>query len=97
MKVGAVTGLSIGYWTRESSLDEKTGIRTLTKLDFEEVSLVTFPANDEARIDAIKLKLAHGGLPDLNEFEKFLREAGFSKTQSAVIANRGLEASALPE
>lgn len=90
MKAGAVTGLSIGYWTRSSTLDEKTGIRTLTALDLEEVSLVTFPANDAARIDAVKLKLAHGGLPTLPEFERLLREAGFSKTQSAVIANRGL-------
>lgn len=90
-EAGAVTGLSIGYYVRESSFDEKTGIRTLTKLDLMEISLVTFPANDEARIDAIKLKLAHGGLPTLPEFETFLREAGFSKSKAAVIANRGLK------
>jgi HK97 family phage prohead protease len=91
MKAKAVSGLSIGYWVRESSFDEKTGIRTLTKLDLVEISLVTFPANDDARVDAIKMKLAHGGLPSLSEFEGLLREAGFSKTQSAVIANRGLK------
>lgn len=91
LKAGAVSGLSIGYWTRESSFDEKTGVRTLTKLDLEEVSLVTFPANEEARVDAIKLKLAHGGLPTLPEFEKLLRESGFSRSQAAVIANRGLK------
>lgn len=90
MKAGAVTGLSIGYWPRESSFDEKTGIRTLNRVDLEEVSIVTMPANDDARIDAIKMKLAHGGLPSLPEFEKLLREAGFSKTQAAVVANRGL-------
>lgn len=90
MKAGAVTGLSIGYWVRESSYDEKTGIRTLTKLDLVEVSLVTFPANDDARVDAVKFKLAHGELPDIREFEKLLREAGFSKTQAAVVAGHGL-------
>lgn len=90
MQAGAVSGLSIGYWTRESSYDEKTGVRTLTKLDLEEVSIVTFPANEDARIDAVKLKLAHGTLPTLPEFEKLLREAGFSKSQAAVVANRGL-------
>lgn len=90
MKAGAVSGLSIGYYVRESSFDEKTNIRTLTKLDLVEVSLVTFPANDEARIDQVKMKLAHGQLPTLPEFERFLREAGFSKTKAAVIANRGL-------
>lgn len=90
MKAGAVSGLSIGYYVRESSFDEKTGIRTLQRLDLVEISLVTFPANDEARVDAVKAKIAHGELPSLNEFERFLREAGFSKTKAAVIANRGL-------
>jgi HK97 family phage prohead protease len=90
MKAGAVTGLSIGYWVRESSFDEKTGIRTLTKLDLVEVSLVTFPANDDARVEAVKFKLAHGELPTIREFEKLLREAGFSKTQATLVAGRGL-------
>lgn len=91
MKAGAITGLSIGYWVRESSYDEKTGIRTLMKLDLEEISIVTMPANDEARVDAVKLKLAHGGLPTLPEFERLLRDAGFSRTQAATIAAYGLK------
>lgn len=90
MRSKAITGLSIGYYVRESNRDEKTGIRTLTKLDLVEISVVTTPANDDARIDAIKAQVAHGNLPSLPDFEKLLREAGFSKTQSAVIANRGL-------
>lgn len=90
MKAGAVTGLSIGYYVRGESWDEKERILTLTKLDLIEVSLVTFPANDDARVDTIKAKLARGSLPSKSEFERFLREAGFSKTQAAVIANRGL-------
>ena len=91
MQTRSITGLSIGYYVRESSFDEKTRIRTLTKLDLIEISIVTVPANDEARTDTIKSKLAHGGLPSMPEFELLLREAGFSKTQSAVIANRGLQ------
>ncbi|MGE0178977.1 MAG: HK97 family phage prohead protease [Sphingomonas sp.] len=90
LKAGAVTGLSIGYWVRESSFDEKTKVRTLEKLDLEEVSLVTFPANDDARVDGVKFKLAHGELPTLPEFERLLREAGFSKTKAAVVAAHGL-------
>lgn len=90
MKAGAVSGLSIGYYVREDSWDEKERVRTLKKVDLVEVSLVTFPANDEARVDTIKSKLAHGSLPTKPEFEQLLREAGFSKSQAAVIANRGL-------
>ncbi|WP_206431686.1 HK97 family phage prohead protease [Sphingomonas koreensis] len=92
MKARTVSGLSIGYWVRESSYDEKTGIRTLTKLDLVEVSLVTFPANDDARVEAVKFKLERGQLPTKPEFEKALREAfPFSKTQAAAIASHGLD------
>lgn len=88
----ALSGLSIGYLVRESTYDEKTGIRTLTKLDLEEVSIVTSPANDEARIDTVKMKMARGSLPSLSEFESFLRDAGMSRTKAAAIASRGLKA-----
>lgn len=91
MDLGAVSGLSIGYYVREDSYDEKTRIRTLKRLELIEVSVVTFPANDDARVDTIKSKLAHGTLPTLREFEALLREQGFSKNQAAVIANRGLK------
>ncbi len=87
----SITGLSIGYYVRKSSYDEKTKLRTLQQLDLVEISVVTTPANDDARIETVKSKLAHGGLPTLPEFEQLLREAGFSKTQAAVIANRGLK------
>ena len=90
MKRRIVTGLSIGYWVRESSYDEKTGIRTLTKLDLVEISLVTFPANDDARVEAVKFKLAHGELPTEREMEKYLREVGFSKTRAAGVVAHGL-------
>ncbi|WP_250528835.1 HK97 family phage prohead protease [Caballeronia sp. ATUFL_F1_KS4A] len=91
MKAKAITGLSIGYYVNNSSFNEKTGERTLIELDLVEISIVTNPANPEARVEAVKSVIAHGGIPSLSEFERFLREAGFSKSQSAVIANRGLK------
>lgn len=89
MKAGAVTGLSIGYYVIESERPEKTGPVLLTKLDLIEVSLVTFPANDAARVDAIKQSLQRGEMPTLPEFEKLLRDAGFSKRQAATVASHG--------
>ncbi|WP_186107259.1 HK97 family phage prohead protease [Burkholderia gladioli] len=91
MKAKAITGLSIGYYVLSASYNEKTGIRTLNELDLVEISIVTNPANTEARIEAVKSVIAHGGMPSLPDFERFLREAGFSKSQAAVIANRGLK------
>lgn len=91
MKRRVVKGLSIGYYVLEDSFNEKDRVRTLKKLDLVEISIVTFPANPDAQIDSIKSKLAHGALPTLPQFEQLLREAGFSKSQAAVIANRGLK------
>ncbi len=90
MKRRVVKGLSIGYYVLEDSYNEKDRIRTLKKIDLQEISIVTFPANDEAQVDEIKRKLAHGELPSLKDFERHLREAGFSKTQAAAIASGGL-------
>jgi len=54
LKMGAVTGLSIGYRTVTSRIDQKSRVRHLTDVDLFEVSLVTFPANASARIHAVK-------------------------------------------
>ena len=89
-----VKGLSIGYYVIEDSWNEKDRIRTLTKLDLQEISIVTFPANVAAQIEEVK-SLDHiikaGRMPSLSEFEDFLREAGFSKSQASVVAGRGLK------
>jgi HK97 family phage prohead protease len=61
LKMGAVTGLSIGYRTVASRMDAKSRVRTLTDVDLFEVSLVTFPANDAARIRAVKTPLPADG------------------------------------
>lgn len=92
MQVGAVSGLSIGYLVRQSSYDEKTNIRTLTKVDLMEISIVTFPANDEARIDSVKAKLARGETITIREFEGVLREKGFSRSDAEDIAALGFKA-----
>ena len=89
MKAGAVTGLSIGYYVTGESWNEKDRIRTLTAVDLEETSLVTFPANDAARVESVKSRIVRGDVLSLTEFEGFLREAGFSKSQATAIAGRG--------
>lgn len=82
MKMGAISGLSIGFMTREDSYDKLTGIRTLKRVDLWEVSLVTFPANDEARVSAVKQIEAAQTLADI---EGYLREAG-GLSRSAALA-----------
>lgn len=89
-KAGAVTGLSIGYWVLEDYRNEETKATHLKRLKLVETSLVTFPANDDARVDAVKFMLANGSLPTVKDFEAFLRrEAGLSRTQAALVVTKG--------
>jgi HK97 family phage prohead protease len=47
---GAVDGLSIGFRTVKSTRDPRTGHRRLWEIDLWEISIVTFPMMDRARI-----------------------------------------------
>lgn len=86
-----VTGISIGYYVEDSSVDEKKGIRTLKKLDLQEYSIVTFPANGLARVDEVKSKLMAGDKPTIREFEELLREKGFTRKDAEHIAVHGFK------
>lgn len=90
MKHDAIDGLSIGYRLQKHAYNEDNDTLELLAIDLKEISVVTFPANEESRIDAVKNILDAGEIPTLPQFEKFLREAGFSKTQATGIAGHGL-------
>jgi len=81
----AITGLSIGYLAKEFSLGTKPDEprRTLKKVDLMEVSLVTFPANGKARIQAVKNGLS------IRDAERALRDAGYSRTEAKAILASG--------
>lgn len=49
-----ISGLSIGYKTKNAEVDKSSGIRRLKELDLWEVSIVTFPMLDIAQIETIK-------------------------------------------
>ena len=85
LKMGALSGLSIGYMTREDSFDRVTGVLTLKKVDLYEVSLVTFPANDAARVQGVK---AIEGIESIRDCEKYLRDAGFSRKEAVAFIAR---------
>lgn len=86
MKMKALSGLSIGFMTREDSYDHKTGVRTIKKADLWECSIVTFPMNDKARISAVKTIQEIG---DLNGAELYLREVGgVSRSEAKAIVSR---------
>lgn len=90
VKNDVVCGMSMGFVTRIDEWDEEERVRKLHKVDLWEGSIVTFAANEEAQIEAVKSIIDHGQLPDLKTFERLLREAGFSKSQAVAVANHGL-------
>jgi len=102
LKMGALNGLSIGFVTKEASRDAGSGARTIHKADLMEVSLVTFPANELARVEAVKSRKKEFGQMETSEFdgepgdirtfERMLRENGFSRSRAKAITAKGFKA-----
>lgn len=91
MKAGALDGLSIGYTARtvEYGTEKDDPDRILKAIDLFELSVVTFPANTDARIDAVKAAV------DITErdFERWLtRDAGLSRSEARIVINDGFKA-----
>jgi len=76
----AISGMSIGYvpvvWEWQKKEDSRNEIRLLKEVDLWEISLVTFPANTEARVGDVK------DLNTLRDIEGFLRDAGCSRNEA---------------
>ncbi len=86
MKMGAISGLSIGYRVRDDSWDRVTGVRTIKKADLIELSLVTLPMNDAARVASVKAIEEYETLSDI---ERHLRDVGgFTRTEAVAIVSR---------
>lgn len=77
LKAGALNGLSIGFMAKEWSYDRDSEVRTLIGIDLWEVSMVTFPAQRQARVTSVK-SADVAGLATIRQAEKALRDAGFS-------------------
>lgn len=67
LKEGVVSGLSIGYSPINYRLHEKTGVRLLSAVELWEISLVTFPANEAAKITIVKQAIQPMQLVELSQ------------------------------
>lgn len=85
LKHGAVSGLSIGYSVADS--DEKDGVRLLKEIDLYEVSVVEEPADNAARVGAVKAEI--DAAKSWKEIEAILRDEGrFSRDAAAKLVAR---------
>lgn len=79
MMDGAVDSVSIGGYVIKADEDRKTYALTIHELELREVSPVSFPALDQARVVSVK-SLADGC--GLRQVEQTLRDAGFSISEA---------------
>ncbi|MBD2797729.1 HK97 family phage prohead protease [Xenorhabdus sp. 18] len=89
MKAGSLSGLSIGYLLKDWEYDRTKEAFLLKDLDLWEVSLVTFPSNDEARVSEVKSALARGEIPAQKNIERVLRDVGLSRSQAKAFMAEG--------
>jgi HK97 family phage prohead protease len=88
LKMGALSGLSIGYQVIGERWNRENDVRELTEIELWETSLVTFPANTAARVATVK-DACSGSTRGL---ERILRDAGFSRAEAKKIAAVGMRA-----
>ena len=87
LRAGALDGLSIGGRTTSDSHDGRKRARMIKEFDLYEISLVSFPMNEAARVTSVK---AAARIATIREFEDFLRdEGGFSHAAAKSIAAGG--------
>ena len=87
LRMGALDALSIGFSVPKGGavFDDDRGVRILKEIDLFEISIVTFPANERARITGVK-EIGPEDIKTKREFEDALRDAGFSHSTVAYLA-----------
>jgi hypothetical protein len=86
MRAGAIDSMSIGYRTMEAVAEGDGRVRKLTEIDLFEISLVTFPMLPDAKITAVQ------AISNERDFEKFLRDAGYSRKEAVALTLHGYKA-----
>jgi HK97 family phage prohead protease len=82
MKHGAISGLSIGF-RPETAEEIEDGGRRISKINLVEISVVGFPADNDARISIVKSEIEE--IKSVRDCELFLRDAGFSRSMAKAL------------
>lgn len=85
LRAGAIDSMSIGYRTIEAIPEGDGRVRKLTEVDLFEISLVTFPMLPDAKVTAVK------SIENERDFEKWLRDAGYSRNEAKALTLHGFK------
>lgn len=87
MQHGAMDGLSIGFYIPKGGSERKDdGSRVISQINLIEISVVSRPADDHARISQIKSQIEE--IQNIRDAERFLRDSGLSKSAAMNFASR---------
>lgn len=95
MKDGTLDGMSVGFnilkhgseWVFDE--EKKQSTRYIKKAELWEVSVVPFGMNPRAKLTSVK---SADDIADIRDFERMLRDSGYSRKQAAAIALHGFKA-----
>lgn len=86
---GALDGLSIGFRIKPDGREyNEEGYRLIKSVDLFEISLVTFPALNSARIDAMKA----AEMTERDMERLLMQDAGLSRSVARLLMSGGLDA-----
>lgn len=91
IKDGTLDAMSVGFRILEKGAEwsEDYTVRTITKAELWEVSLVPFGMNRKAKLSSFKDAT---GIGDIRQFEAHLHDIGFSRKDAKAIASNGFGA-----
>lgn len=84
--------LSIGFIAKQVERLKGGAGRLLKQVELVEISLVPLPMNPAAKIIGVKSQVTE--IDTAKAFEKFLRDAGFSRAFAVAVTNHGFNAAA---
>lgn len=80
-----ISGLSIGYRIPPGGVESRGDVRLLKSIDLREISIVSMPADDRARVTAVKAQRPE----TLRELQHALQGLGYSRRQAAALLEKG--------
>ncbi|QIL78582.1 HK97 family phage prohead protease [Diaphorobacter sp. HDW4A] len=95
LRAGDVNGLSVGFNYSDDDTEFSNGITYFNRVDLQEISVVSVPADTSARISAVRSPIAKP--TTIRGMEEALEQIGFSRREARSIAAKGFAGLGMPD